>query len=441
MNSKFWLRDITLRKLGAQKENSENKRFVRAVNWPRIVGRVLNIVHHSIIVVIFCIMHGQAASNLECNSRWGWPGGHCDECTWERHFVRRCMNILVKEKEYALGIDTNPRARSFYPADIGKYYKPHGNAAHEEHAEKTNNNGADTNQKDTTTGKPKGIEINSNNNATAKEDTTSTTWKTPTKTVCIKKQQDEEANSSTKTSASNRCSVLQEQTEEKREEIAQTETASIASETKNAVEVEKEIKQEIEGKCDINNISLENLQQIIEETTSKDKDIEVLNETQETVQLDQTKNIACGYEIKEEDSIKSEDLSLLDDESMHVDANCSEEESADNVNDEDEDEMSKDDSVGFTREERRKHKEMKEDGLFDEEASFEEDDVNALTRKIASLQYQNVLNIQRLHSLELEDEKRRKELKEKEQKLKKHETEIQESQKELIVKKKFAFSM
>lgn len=38
------------------------------------------------------------------------------------------MNIFIKEKEHALGIDMNPRARPVCPVGIGKYYKPNGNA-------------------------------------------------------------------------------------------------------------------------------------------------------------------------------------------------------------------------------------------------------------------------------------------------------------------------
>ena len=34
------------------------------------------------------------------------------------------MNAFIKKKEYTLGIDVNPRARPFYPADIGKFLKP-----------------------------------------------------------------------------------------------------------------------------------------------------------------------------------------------------------------------------------------------------------------------------------------------------------------------------
>ena len=36
--------------------------------------------------------------------------------------------MFIKEKEYALGVDTNPRSRPFYLVDIRTYYKPHRNA-------------------------------------------------------------------------------------------------------------------------------------------------------------------------------------------------------------------------------------------------------------------------------------------------------------------------
>ena len=48
------------------------------------------------------------------------------------------MSIFIKEKECALGIDANPRAQPFYPADIGRFYKPRGNTIQEEHTKKTN---------------------------------------------------------------------------------------------------------------------------------------------------------------------------------------------------------------------------------------------------------------------------------------------------------------
>ena len=38
------------------------------------------------------------------------------------------MNIFIKEKEYALGIDVNLRARPFYPEDIEKFHKINRNA-------------------------------------------------------------------------------------------------------------------------------------------------------------------------------------------------------------------------------------------------------------------------------------------------------------------------
>ena len=61
-------------------------------------------------IVLFYAMHAQAATNLECNNCWGWPDGHCDVCTWERHSSRRCIDAFIKEKEYSLGIDSNPSA-------------------------------------------------------------------------------------------------------------------------------------------------------------------------------------------------------------------------------------------------------------------------------------------------------------------------------------------
>ena len=72
-------------------------------------------------------MHSQAASNLECNSRQGWPDGHCNAHMQESHFLHRHMNIFIKEKEYALGINANLRARLFYPVDMRKFCTANGN--------------------------------------------------------------------------------------------------------------------------------------------------------------------------------------------------------------------------------------------------------------------------------------------------------------------------
>lgn len=55
---------------------------------------------------------------------------------------------------------------------------------------------------------------------------------------------------------------------------------------------------------------------------------------------------------------------------------------------------------------------FEDDNLDDDSASAEE--VIMLYEKIESLQYQNEINIQRSHTLELEDEKKRKELCDKE---------------------------
>ena len=42
------------------------------------------------------------------------------------------MNIFIKEKEHALGIDLNLKARSFYSANIERFCKPHMNTEQEE---------------------------------------------------------------------------------------------------------------------------------------------------------------------------------------------------------------------------------------------------------------------------------------------------------------------
>ena len=42
------------------------------------------------------------------------------------------MNIFIEEKECALRINLNLRARYFYPAGIGNFYTAYGNAEKEE---------------------------------------------------------------------------------------------------------------------------------------------------------------------------------------------------------------------------------------------------------------------------------------------------------------------
>ena len=37
------------------------------------------------------------------------------------------MNIFIKGKEHALGINPNLRSKPFHPVDIEKYYKQQGN--------------------------------------------------------------------------------------------------------------------------------------------------------------------------------------------------------------------------------------------------------------------------------------------------------------------------
>ena len=97
--------------------------------------------------------------------------------------------------------------------------------------------------------------------------------------------------------------------------------------------------------------------------------------------------------------------------------------------------------MGFTKEERRMCEEIEEDKALEGEEIIKEEDVRALSGKIASSQYQNGTNIQRLCVLESEDEQIRKELLNKINTSKKHEKENQNLEKELAAKKKFVFRM
>ena len=81
-----------------------------------------------------------------------------------------------------------------------------------------------------------------------------------------------------------------------------------------------------------------------------------------------------------------------------------------------------------------------EDGILDDD-SVSAEEVTMLHEKIDSLQHQNEVNTHRLHTLELDDERMRKELHDKEKLIKKYELENQELKRELAVKKKFVFSM
>ena len=78
----------------------------------------------------------------------------------------------------------------------------------------------------------------------------------------------------------------------------------------------------------------------------------------------------------------------------------------------------------------------------EDDDDYEKDvDVIELHGKIAKSQYQNEVNIQRLHELECEDEKKSRTLLEKDALMMKYKKENEELKKELIVKKKFVFNM
>ena len=77
-------------------------------------------------------MHSQAALILDCNSCQEQPDGHSKVHMQKHYFLRECIRIFIKEKECALGINLNLRARLFYPAGIRSFYTAHGNTEKEE---------------------------------------------------------------------------------------------------------------------------------------------------------------------------------------------------------------------------------------------------------------------------------------------------------------------
>ena len=85
-----------------------------------------------------------------------------------------------------------------------------------------------------------------------------------------------------------------------------------------------------------------------------------------------------------------------------------------------------------------------EDGFLHDMADDDSEkamNVIELHGKIARLQYQNVVNIQRLHELECDDEKKSRKLLEKDALMMKYKKENEELKKELAAKKKFVFNM
>ena len=388
-----------IKKTRATKGKNRKQKVCKGRTSTEDCREVRNCCAVSVIVGVVYKMHGIAARNFEHNGRWGWPDGHCDACTWESHSSRRCMDMLMTEKEHDLGTHATASTTTIPAGYFLKRFDPNASPfpyQKSQNIEKTK----------VTTEK----EIN-------EEKTKSNQWKiaqhgpSTLKETAMKGQKEDEGNNTTTHRFSNRHQVLQDEEDDSKEDAAPSDEKEKAT---NKLDEVSEIKKEEDEKIsrDARNTSL--------------------------------KKLACEIQA----AMDEDKCSSFEDYSTSTSSLSSEISSAD-------------DSMGLTKEERRfydnisiddstldgelESKESNEEDMLMRKLSEEEDEsketFEKLRKRLESLQYQNEVSIQRLHELESAEEHLRREIMKKDEMHETKKKENDELKKELAVKKKFVFKM